>query len=370
MKANDGLLKNPESRLLSLDFFRGLTMFLLIAEGPDLFQLLVRPEFQGTLIFHIGQQFHHHPWNGLRFWDLVQPFFMFIVGVAMPFSFGKRWDRGDTWNQTFRHAVKRSVLLLLLGIGLYCISAGRMTFELWNVLAQLSVTYLIAFLFMRKSFKVQLSFSFLLLVLTEILYRAWPVHGFNQPFIPDQNFGSWFDLLVMGKLSTGHWVAFNAIPTTAHTMWGVLAGQLIKTQRTDWQKVKILLLAGLIGIVIGYALNPITPIIKRICTSSFVIASGGWCFTTLAVSYFLVDMKKYQRIAKFFAIVGMNPLFIYLFNHTGGHKWIKGIVHPFTFGLFGWGGELTAEIVTAIVVWFTLWYICYFLYKQRIFIRI
>src|SRR5262245_39169933 len=93
----------PETRLVSLDFFRGLTMFLLIAESTDIYDLLVSPELNGTLISTIGAQFHHHPWNGLRFWDLIQPFFMFIVGVAMPFSIGRRWEHGDTWAATFRH---------------------------------------------------------------------------------------------------------------------------------------------------------------------------------------------------------------------------------------------------------------------------
>jgi predicted acyltransferase len=83
----------PENRLMSLDVFRGFTMFLLIAEATQIYDHLVNPAFQGTIIAAIGQQFHHHPWNGLRFWDLIQPFFMFIVGLAMPFSFGRRWEK-------------------------------------------------------------------------------------------------------------------------------------------------------------------------------------------------------------------------------------------------------------------------------------
>jgi predicted acyltransferase len=363
-------INTPSRRLLSLDFFRGLTMFLLIAEGPGFFANWARPEFQGSLIYSIGLQFQHHPWNGLRFWDLVQPFFMFIVGVAMPFSFGKRWARGDTWQQSFRHALQRSLTLLLLGLSLYCIGSGKLTFELWNVLTQLSVTYLIAFLMMKKAIKTQLIFSFALLLVSEMLYRFWPVAGFNQPFVPDQNFGSWFDLLVMGKLSNGHWVAINALPTTAHTMWGVMAGQIIRSERKDLQKIKIIIIAGIIGLVIGYGLDPLTPIIKRICTSSFVIVSGGWCLIALAISYWLVDVKKIQRIPFFFAIVGMNPLFIYLFNHTGGTRWIEKIIHPFSFGLFGWLGDLPAEMITALLVWFLLWYICFWLYKNKIFIKI
>ncbi len=358
------------TRLLSLDFYRGFTMFLLIAEGTHLFDYLIDPAFQGSLIEHIGMQFHHHPWNGLRFWDLVQPFFMFIVGVAMPFSFAKRYERGDSWSQTFRHALKRSFLLLFFGWALYCIGPGRLTFELWNVLAQLSFTYLVAFLMMRKSTQTQILFTVGLLILTEILYRFWPVPGYNHPFTPDQNFGSYVDMLLMGKLSSGHWVAFNAVPTTAHTMWGVLAGQLLRSDQSDLKKIKKLLIAGILGVILGYALNPLTPIIKRICTTSFVIVSGGWCLLALAFSYWLIDMRRIRKVPTFFAIVGMNPLFIYLFSQTGGTRWLDRIVSPFTNGLLGWTGEMTSQIITATVLWISLWAICYFLYKRRIFIRI
>jgi predicted acyltransferase len=364
------LTLGPQSRLVSLDFFRGFTMFLLIGESTHIYDLLVAPELNGTLISVIGTQFHHHPWNGLRFWDLIQPFFMFIVGVAMPFSIGRRWERGDKWSATLRHALQRSFLLLLFGWGLYCIGPGKLTFELWNVLAQLSFTYLVAFLMMRKSNGTQIAFTFALLGVTELAYRLWPVTGFNEAFVPDRNFGSYVDLLLMGKLSGGHWVAFNAVPTTAHTLWGVLAGQILKSERLPWQRVKILVMAGLIGVTAGYALNPVTPIIKRICTSSFVIVSGGWCLLALAFSYWLVDAKKFQSWARFFCYVGMNSLFIYLFTETGGAQWIARIVKPFAMGIFGWTGELPANIAVSLTVWALLWYFCYWLYERKIFIKI
>ena len=359
-----------QSRLISLDFFRGFTMFFLIAEATGIYDLLVSPQLNGTIISAIGTQFHHHPWNGLRFWDLIQPFFMFIVGVAMPFSYGRRWERGDTWAATFRHALLRSFLLLLFGWALYCIGPGHLTFELWNVLAQLSFTCLVAFLMMRQPASVQIAFTFALLVITELAYRLFPVAGFNQPFVPDQNFGSYVDLLLMHKLSRGHWVAFNAVPTAAHTMWGVLAGQVLRSDRPASRKIRILVMAGLIGVIVGYALNPVTPIIKRICTSSFVIVSGGWCLLALAFSYWLVDVKKIQSWPKFFAYVGMNSLFIYLFTNTGGAEWLARIVKPFAAGFFGWTGDLPAKILASLVVWALLWSICYWLFKRKIFIRI
>jgi len=366
-------LLDKYGRLLSLDFYRGLTMFLLVAEAAGLWHSLNEPYFEGTVIGAIATQFHHHPWNGLRFWDLVQPFFMFIVGVAMPISFGKRWERGDSWPDTFRHALTRSLTLLALGVGVYCVTAGHLVFELWNVLAQLSFTYLVAFLVMRKSSASQIGVTVGLLLLTEALYRLWPVAGFNQPFMPDHNFGSWLDMILMGKLSGGHWVAFNAVPTAAHTIWGVLAGQVLISDRATKHKLRTLVIAGLILVVVGYALNPVTPIIKRIATTSFTIVTGGWCLLALVFSFWAIDVKKFQTgIARFFATMGMNPLFIYMFSLLGGAAWLGDITGVFTEGFLGWFGIPLAVIgiVTAVIVQAMQWYLTYFLCDNRIFIKI
>lgn len=359
-----------QDRLISLDFFRGFTMFILIAEGTSLFHAMIDPSLKGTFLYFIGEQFHHHPWHGLRFWDLIQPFFMFIVGVAIPFSVSKRSARGQSPAEIRNHAIRRAFILLLLGWGLYCIGPGYITLRFQNVLAQLSVTYIVAFFLMKQSFKTQFIITIAILVVVEIIYRTFPVAGFDQPFTPDKNFGAWFDLLISGELSSGHWVSFNAIPTTAHTMWGVMAGQLLMGAKPQMQKLKILVIFGAIGVVAGFALDYVTPIIKRICTSSFVIYSGGWTVLTLAFSYWLIDIKKIQKWAKFLIIVGMNPLFIYLFANVGGSNLIHRIVRPFTNGLFGWMGTVTADIITGFVVWFCLWYLTYWLYKRKIFIRI
>ena len=212
---NSSIIKS--NRLLSLDAFRGFTMFLLIAEFTQLFQYLLDPTFEGTILGFIGKQLHHHNWNGLHFWDLVQPYFMFIVGVAIPFSELNRLKKGESENQVRKHAFVRSGILLLLGWGLYCISAGEITFLFQNVLAQLAVTYLVAFLIRNKSIPFQFVVSILFIAFSEFIYRVFPIEGFNQPFIPDQNFGTYVDMLISGELSSGHWVSFNAIPTTAHT---------------------------------------------------------------------------------------------------------------------------------------------------------
>ena len=357
-------------RLVSLDFFRGLTMLLLFTESTELYSHLADSELEGTALHWLGTQFHHVAWDGLRFWDLIQPFFMFIVGVAMPFSLSSRTKAGLGQSRMTRHALKRSLLLLFLGWAIHCIYAGEIEYKFQNVLAQLGVTYMLAYLIMRQSFRFQLLFSLALLALTELLYRGFPVEGFNHAFTPNENFGTWLDLQYGGANLQGHWVSFNAIPTAAHTIWGVLAGQLLLSSRTGAQKLKILVVAGLIGVVAGYGLSPLTPIVKRISTSTFVLASGGWSLLALALSYGLIDVLKQKKWAFFFVVVGMNPLFIYLFCHVGGAEIAKHIATPLVSVLFGSGSEKTFDIALSLATLSLLWYLCYWLYKKKIFFKI
>ncbi|XOV91577.1 MAG: acyltransferase family protein [Bacteroidota bacterium] len=358
--------ENVNKRLLSLDFFRGFTMFILVGSGL----WGVMRESDVGWISEIGWQFEHRYWHGLTLWDFVEPFFMFIVGVAIPFSVLKRLERGEQWGDLVKHALKRSLILFILGIAIYSIGAGRPVFRLWNVLTQLSVTYLVAFLLMNKSIKLQLIVSFSLLVVTELLYRLWPVEGFNQPFFADHNFGSWVDLKLMGVLEGDHWVAFNVVPTTAFAIWGVIAGLLLRSDKSDSQKLKTLILFGVVGIIAGFLLDPITPMIKRIGTSSIIIETGGWCLVALAFSYWMVDLKKVHKVPKFFAIVGMNPLFIYLFAQIGGTSFLDHLVQPFAYTLFFWADEAVMAYAVEILTWFSLWYLCYWLYKHKILIKI
>jgi predicted acyltransferase len=101
-----------------------------------------------------------------------------------------------------------------------------------------------------------------------------------------------------------------------------------------------------------------------------VIVSGGWCLIGLALSYWLIDVRKIRRGIFFFNVVGMNSLFIYLVTNTGGAEWFRHIVKPFANGIFGWTGNLGAEIAASLTVWGMLWYLCYWLYTKRIFIKI
>ncbi len=362
----------PE-RLLSLDAFRGITMFLLVAEGAQVYRSLGQLPVESPVFKAAIAQFHHHPWHGLRFWDLVQPFFMFIVGVAMAFSLTGRRAGGDSWRKTFQHVGKRCLILLLLGTGIQSWYRGALVWELWNVLSQLSVTVLIAFLVFHWPARAQLAVSFGLLALTELLYRVFSLPGFDQPFVQGHNFGSWMDLVLMGKLSAGGWVAINAIPTAAHTIWGVLAGQLLMGPASARDRLRVLAIGAAIGLLVGYGLDlaSVTPIIKRICTSSFVLVSGGWCLVALSFLYWLIDLRGKNRWPWFFTIVGMNPIFIYVFFQIGG-EWFNQLVGVFAGGLalaLGASPPVTA-VVASLAALMGYWSLCHWLYRHRIFIRI
>lgn len=373
---NENKLSNfPSERLLSLDFFRGLTMFLLVAEGTELWSVLVQEPVAGSFLEPFFQQFHHHPWAGLRFWDLIQPFFMFIVGVAMPFSYQNRIEKGSNHKQITRHIFKRSVLLLAFGVGLHCVYSRSLVWELWNVLSQLSVTILIAYFLMRYKRATQIVVSIGLLLLTEILYRTFPLEGYNQPFVMDHNFGSWMDMVLMGKLNNGGgWVTINCIPTAAHTIWGVVAGQWLLSKDLWKKKMNRLVITGLTFLVLGYLLHwlNITPIIKRISTSSFVLASGGWALLALAISYWLIDVKQVKNWIMPFVIVGTNPIFIYLFFNTVGYQWFNGFVGIFTNGILGWFGtpHFLSELLTSLSILALEWWLLYYLFRRKIFFRI
>ena len=363
-----------QERLISLDFFRGFTMFLLIAEWTVLFDVMIDPSLKGTIIYFIGEQIHHHAWHGMTFWDLVQPFFMFIVGVAMPFSYAKRVNRGDSRSLITKHIIQRCLILLVFGVGLHCGYRRELVWELWNVLSQLSMTILIAYFLMRYKWATQILVSIGLLLFTEISFRTFSLEGFDQPFVKGQNFGSWMDMLLMGKTSSGGWLAINFIPTAAHTIWGVVAGQLLMSSKSEIQKVKIIALSGALILFVGYLLDwtSITPIIKRICTSSFVLASGGWTLLVLAFSYWFIDVKKINKWVFPFIIYGTNAIFIYIYFNTVGEQWFNNFVGIFTNGILSWfnASQFIMNLVASLTILGLEWLLCYYLYKKKIFFRI
>jgi len=380
LSSNDNRLNDKKNttpfkdRLLSLDVMRGMIMILLAGESCLLYVSIRDLQPAGFSAQVFNTLFQHHPWNGLRLWDLIQPAFMLMAGSALYISYHNKEAKGVSWQENFKHVAIRCGKLFLLGVAIHCVDKGKLVWELWNVLTQLAVTTLIAYLIIRKSSTFQLVFSIGLLILTEVLYRYVQVPGYDQPFVIGKNFGSYVDMLIMGKTNPNGWVAINVIPTAAHTIWGVLAGKLLIKPHPASQKIRALVIAGIIGLILGYGLDiaGITPIIKRISTSSFVLASGGWVLLFLALLYWITDVKKLNRYALLFVVVGMNSIFIYLFFETIGYHWLDDFVGIFVKGFSGLLGAPVKiqALLSALVTLMAECYLCYWLYKKKIFFKL
>ena len=360
----DHIEKPHEGRVESVDAFRGFTMFMLIAQGFGLRRLGDYP-FWGVL----ARQFDH-PWSGIHYWDIIEPSFMFIVGVVIPFAITRRLARGESRGQVLRHVITRSIILFLLGNATYCTGAGHLVWAPWSVLNLIAVSYLISYLLMDTSVKVQAAVCAVLIIGTDIAYRGYGMAVGADPFVIDHNLGSYVDLLLIGRLyeNGDGWVFLDCVPSTAFTLCGVMAGTLLKSDRTPAEKMKILLTAGLPLIVLGYALSPIDPMIKRICTASYMVAACGYCIVIMAFFYWLVDVKGQGRWLKFMTIVGMNSIFIYMTMQIAG-GFIDKTVAAFTMDILR-PLEVTGLIIHDNVVIFVQWYLCYWLYRNKIFFRI
>ena len=362
------------ARLSSLDFYRGLVMVLLMLEASGLYGCVREFSTPGSFINAIGIEFDHAEWHGLHLWDLIQPAFMFIAGTAMAFSLTKQTAKGSSWGQQAKHALKRSWWLFFWGVFDYAVRGKHLSFELWDVLTQLSFTMLVAFLIFRWKASYQILFSIGLLLLTEFLYRFINIPGFDQPFTDQHNFGNYIDTILMNKINPGGWVAINCIPTAAHTIWGAVAGKWLLSNTNVKSKLKPIIIFGIIILIAGYALDisGTTPIIKRIATSSFTLVSGGWCLLALALLYFWIDVLNHKKYLSFFTIVGMNSIFIYLFFEIVVHRWLFDYSNTIVNGVLSPTGlsEIPIAIISALTLFALQWYLCYWLYKKKIFFKV
>ena len=363
-------IPNSSIRLHSLDALRGFIMVLLAMESTGLYENL-HHIMQGGFGEGFINQFFHDPWNGLRFWDLIQPGFMFIAGTAMAFSLKKQADNGMSWEQSFRKTLKRSGWLFFWGVLNYAVRPSGLSFELWNVLTQLAFTTLVAFLIFNWKLQWQVLLSVGLLLITEVLYRYTNIPGFDQPFTDQHNFGNYMDMVLMNKINSDGWVAINCIPTSVHTIAGGLAGKFLLQKKNT---IKPLIWWGLATMTAGYLLDyaHITPIIKRIATSSFTLASLGWCLLGLAFFYWWIDIRKHHKNLLLFTVMGMNAIFIYLFFEIVGARWFNGYVSAITNGLMHFSSipESVQHIISSLAIFALEWGICYFLYKKKIFFKL
>jgi predicted acyltransferase len=349
-------------RYVALDAYRGFIMFMLVSSGFGLRALAHnKPAFAW-----IAAQFDHKDWEWIAFWDLIQPAFMFMVGVAMPFALVIRKAQLAGDRQIFWHVAARSFRLILMSQILMSISSGRLHFQLINVLAQIGITYFLCYLIMQLEFRWQAAIAAGLLIGHWALFVAFP--GTEGPFLSKTtNIGQVIDKFVFGHMNPDYWVNLNFVTSTVTTLFGVWTGQLLQSRRSNGYKMQVMGTSAIACLAVGYLIHPWNPIIKRICTTSFTIFSTGWVLLMLLAFFWIVEVKGYTKWTFPFIVVGANSIFIYAVEQVL-RSWINRAVGVFTFR-FTFLGDF-APVAQACAVLFVMWYMCYWLYQRKIFFKL
>jgi heparan-alpha-glucosaminide N-acetyltransferase len=351
-----------QQRYLALDAYRGFIMVVLVSAGFGLTALAKRnPAYAG-----IAEQFEHKPWEWIAFWDLIQPAFMFMVGVAMPFALARRIEQGATERQLFWHVVARSVRLILMSQILMSIARGSLHFQLINVLAQIGITYFLCYLIMKLEFRWQAAIAAGLLIGHWALFVAFP--GTEGPFMSKTtNIGAEIDKFFFGRVNPGFWTNINFITSTVTTLFGVWTGQLLQSGKSHAEKMRIIAIWAVACLAVGFAIHPWNPIIKRICTSSFTLFSAGWVLLMLLAFYWVIEVKGYRKWVFPLLVVGANSIFIYSLEEVL-RGWLNRAVGVFTFK-FEWIGDF-APVAQSCAVLLVMWGMCYWLYRRKIFFKL
>jgi heparan-alpha-glucosaminide N-acetyltransferase len=357
-QAPEGLIGTR--RYLALDAYRGFIMLLLASEGFGFAFLKQDPTWS-----RVAGWFDHVPWEGAVFWDMIQPAFMFMVGVAMPFALAKRTDAGATWADNFRHVLARSVRLIIMSQILICVSAGRIKPQLINVLSQIAFTYLLSFLIMQWKLRWQVLTAVGLLAFWAALLFAFP--GPDGPFSRTNSVGLVADRAIFHYDYDPAYSTLNFIASTVWTLSGVWVGRLLMGNRTDREKMKLLIASMVLAFAFGLTLRPWIPMIKQLCTPSFILYSLGWVLFMLICFYWIVEIRGWRRPVFPLLVVGMNSIFIYSLGEVL-RPWLDRAVGVFTFH-FGFMGSF-APVAQSCAVLLVMWYLCYWLYKRRIFLRL
>lgn len=413
------VMKKVGERLVSLDAYRGFVMLAMASGGLGLHAVATHyPDSQ--LWDFLGRHSDHVRWRGWSLWDLIQPSFMFIVGVAMPFSYATRRANGATWVQLFRHALGRSAVLVALGVFLASAwNEPQTKFVFTNVLAQIGLGYTFVFLVLDRKPWVQGAVAAVILVGYWLAFALWPLgdpnllrnlasspdslDGFAAHWRMNANVAADFDRWFLNlfphpsdkpfRSNEGGYTTLNFIPSIATMIFGVLAGQWLRTENTARVKVQALFLIGVLAIVAGTALDgSVCPIVKRIWTPSWAIFSAGWTLLLLALFYTVIDGAGYRRWAFPLVVVGANSIAIYMMSQLmkpfvlrmvtvhlvplwkalasseradGWVYQVSGIhLRPEPFS--GLHGPIFERLAVLAVFWLT----CLWMYRQRIFIKI
>jgi predicted acyltransferase len=378
-KTIDPVLMSPPlaihpQRLYSLDALRGFDMFWIMG-AEEIFHTMYRAtgsSFWGAL----SNQFTHPDWNGFHFYDLIFPLFLFIAGVATPYSVGRELEKGKTKNEVLLRVIKRGLILVLLGI----IYNNRLELKplseirFGSVLGRIGLAYMFAnIIYIYSKQMAQILWFCGILIGYWLLLKFTSAPGFPTGDLTMQgNFASYIDRSIMpGKLYLGIHDPegfVSTIPAIATGLLGILAGSFLKrTTVTGQQKAFKLALAGIVCIVLAQIWNFDFPINKNLWTSSFVLNVGGISLLLLALFYYIIDVLGYVRWAFFFRVIGMNSILIYMSGEFINWQYT-------TNAFFKWLGQLIGDPFNAVAlaICFVLvkWAFLYFMYRKRVFLRV
>jgi predicted acyltransferase len=297
---------------------------------------------------------------------MIWPFFMLMTGMSVPLSYAKR-SLIQTHHQIFMRVLRRFAVLFLLGSLRESISFNHpYLIELSSALQPIAVAYLSAFLLVRKSWRVQAGVAIGILVFYALLLAFVPAPGVPAgSYARDSNLVLWTDLATVGRVLPEHWgTVICTLPTISTTILGMLIGELLMTARPAAYKMKIIGLVGVSCVALGWALNPVIPIIMKIWTTSYGLATAGWACLMFLPLYFVIDVRGYRKCAFPFVIFGVNAVAIYMSQSIiPWHKTVAIFTSPLKPTL----GSVE-PLLEAIIVLGVEWSVLYWMYTRKIFL--
>jgi predicted acyltransferase len=361
----------PE-RLVSLDAFRGFVMLWII--GGEGLMVGLAALGHNRVIDTVVYELNHSPWQGLRFYDCIWPAFMLMVGVSVPFSLAKR-SLTQTYHQQLAHALKRAIVLFLLGSLRESVLIGSpYLVELSSALQPIAIAYFVAVLVARKSWRFQAVLAAAILAGYALILAFIPAPGISGgSYQYNHNLVHWVDIAVLGQVHWDSWpyahegwgTILSTIPTISTTLLGLLIGELLMTARSKKSKAKFIGGLGLACIAVGYAISPVVPVVMKMWTTSYGLMSAGWACLMLLFFYWLIDVRGHRKWTLPLTVIGMNAIFIYMFTSL---IHLDPIVDVFTREIVkAWPNS--ALLFQQVAVLAVEWLILFWMYKRKIFLR-
>lgn len=363
------------SRLYSLDALRGFDM-LWIMGADRLFHSLAKTT-DNSLIQTMSFQLEHVAWNGFVAYDMIFPLFLFMAGVATPYSVGHALENGTPKNQLLFRVIKRGLLLILLGM-LYNNGGFEnkplSEIRIPSVLGRIGAAYLFAnIIYMYAGKKAQQIWLAAILLGYWMILTFASAPGFEAGNLTmEGNIVSYVDrLLIPGRLHLkihDPEGLLSTIPAIGTGLLGIMTGNVLKNHTaTPTKKAIRIFTAGAISVAIAQLWNLALPINKNLWTSSFTLQAGGWSMMLMAVFYYIIDVRGYKKWAFFFRVIGMNSILIYLSGTV--IKWAYA-----SKALLGWMEQLAGPPFDAVMAILSIlivkWMFLYFMYQKKIFLKI